>query len=148
MSSTIIEPAKARVLELNLAGTGMMSMSDGRPFAWRPADLSPPDWTIGLGVREIEEAVELGPAALRPAMRLVKEKLESGTGFAIIDRLPVSRMSEKEAIHLYAWLGSMLGRQVPTKFDGTLFYRVTDEGRPFGPGVRGSATSSDSSIWT
>ena len=38
-------------------------------------------------------------------------------------------------------LGQLLGRTVAQKWDGTMIYDVTDSGRDFGYGVRGSTTN-------
>lgn len=151
--SRIIEIGSARVLDLNLAGTPVMPAKHTRPFAWSPADLVPSDWTIKLHRVDFEQPfTDEGNAGTWPAlgqvMRKVDASLRGGAGFAIVDRLPVDRLSESEAIDIYAKMGARLGRQVPTKFDGTLFYKVTDEGRSFGPGVRGSSTSAELSFHT
>ncbi|MFL2687177.1 MAG: TauD/TfdA family dioxygenase [Alphaproteobacteria bacterium] len=76
-------------------------------------------------------------------MGRIKETLDNGIGFAILDALPVDRFAENESKALYWILLSMLGNTVAQKWDGLLLYDVTDTGEKSGPGkgVRGSKTN-------
>ena len=81
--------------------------------------------------------------ACRQMMGGIKETLDNGIGFAILDALPVDRFEENESKALYWILLSMLGNTVAQKWDGLLLYDVTDTGEKSGPGkgVRGSKTN-------
>ncbi len=110
-------------------------------------------------VAELEEVVSaarrdplptllLSPAdfalpACREVMRAVGEKLRRGVGLAVIDRVPVERFSADENRAVYWLLGSLLGRPVAQKWDGTMIYDVRDTGRELTYGVRRSVTNLD-----
>jgi alpha-ketoglutarate-dependent taurine dioxygenase len=81
--------------------------------------------------------------ACRALMGRVKETLDTGVGFALIDRLPVEDLGRERAIALYWLLGNMTGRAVAQKWDGTMFYEVRDTGRvPMpGNGIRSSVSN-------
>lgn len=81
--------------------------------------------------------------ACRAVMAAVRETVDNGTGFAIVDRLPVERLGKEIATKVYWLLMAMLGRQVAQKWDGTLVYDVTDTGlkSAAGNGVRSSKTN-------
>ncbi len=88
------------------------------------------------------------PACQR-LMHDVRETLESGWGFCIIDRLPLDKMTENEAKTVYWLLSKMLGRPVAQKWsDGRMLYSVTDLGKPSGDGVRPDVTNEDQSFHT
>ena len=81
--------------------------------------------------------------ACTAAMRRVRAQVYDGIGFAIIDRLPVERVSTETAVALYWLLMSLVGRPVAQKWDGTLLYDVLDTGSKAGAGtgVRSSRTN-------
>lgn len=72
--------------------------------------------------------------------------LESGRGFAIIDRVPLDRYTADEATLIYWAIGQLLG--VPTGQDriGTLLYDVRDTGQSVTQGARFSVTNAESSF--
>ncbi len=132
------------------------------PSAWRRRDLNAEDYRVALSpacLDEIARAVdELRayplPAIVRqpgdfdlPTCRAAMEEarhiLDAGIGFAIVDRLPLDRMSADEAIAVYWLLASMIARPVAQKLDGTLIYDVLDTGRAAlpGSGVRPDQTN-------
>ena len=135
--------------------------------AWRRKDLSRGQWLISLPARCIDEldavalqvrreplpTLLLDPgqfalAACAEVMDRVREKLRTGVGLAVLDRVPVERytMPENQAL---AWLlGSLLGRLVAQKWDGTMLYDVRDTGTSFEYGVRRSVTNLDLSFHT
>lgn len=86
--------------------------------------------------------------ACRAAMAAVKAILDDGVGFAILDRLPLDRMSRAEAVAVYWLLCRMIARPVAQKWDGTLIYDVRDLGRPPGNGVRPDVTNAEQSFHT
>jgi len=135
--------------------------------AWTQKDLSPGQWLISLPPRCVDEldavarqvrreplpTVLLDPgeyslAACAEVMDRVRERLRTGVGLAVLDRVPVERytMQENQAV---AWLlGSLLGRLVAQKWDGTMLYDVRDTGTLFEYGVRRSVTNLDLSFHT
>jgi hypothetical protein len=81
--------------------------------------------------------------ACRAAMAQVRDQIENGIGFAIIDRLPVDRLKAETAKKLYWLLMSMVSRPVSQKWDGTMIYDVVDTGEEAlaGNGIRSSKTN-------
>ena len=81
--------------------------------------------------------------ACREEMARVREILDHGVRFAIVDRLPVSEMDSHEATAIYWLLSSMISRPVAQKLDGTLIYDVLDTGQQAlpGSGVRPDKTN-------
>ena len=75
-------------------------------------------------------------------MQGVKDTLDNGVGFAILDRLPLEYpMPTLEALH---WLlGKLLGRPVAQSFTGKMMYEVRDRGTAIGIGTRGSHTNAE-----
>lgn len=50
------------------------------------------------------------------------EILDDGVGFAILDRLPLDRMTRDEAVAVYWLLCRMVARPVAQKWDGVMVY--------------------------
>jgi alpha-ketoglutarate-dependent taurine dioxygenase len=136
-------------------------------LAWTRASLAPDAGRLRLSaacLAEIEAAVEtmrgnplpalaLTPrdfelSACRDAMASVKDALDAGPGFVLIDRLPLDRMSRDEAMRVYWLLGSLLARPVAQKWDGAMIYDVRDLGRPPGNGVRPDVTNAEQNFHT
>ena len=86
--------------------------------------------------------------ACRATMTRVKQMLDGGPGFVVVDRLPLDRITRDEAGRLYWLLASMLARPVAQKWDGTMVYDVRDTGRPPGNGVRPDLTNYEQSFHT
>lgn len=86
--------------------------------------------------------------ACRHLMLRVKEALLRGPGFAVIRGLDLRAFGREESTTVFWMLGQWLSQPVATKWDGTLLYDVTDTGRRFGPGVRGSTTNVELSFHT
>ena len=80
-------------------------------------------------------------SACASVMAAVEHKLRRGIGLAVIDRIPVERFSVEENRALYWLLGSLLGRPVAQKWDGTMIYDVKDTGKTLEYGVRRSVTN-------
>ncbi len=92
-------------------------------------------------------AVALDPGdfempACRALMAQVREQVDTGIGFAIIDRLPIDKLETETATKLHWLLMSMVSRPVAQKWDGTMIYDVTDTGKKAvaGSGIRSSKT--------
>src|SRR5260221_10594189 len=132
--------------------------------AWVGADLRRSDWLLALPAEclaELDAVVTtlrrnpLPAIALRPedfalpACRgftdRVRAALDDGARFAVIDRLPVERLSRDEAVTLYWLLSSLLCRPVAQKLDGTLLYDVHDTGKQAlpGSGIRPDKTNTE-----
>ncbi len=116
-------------------------------------------------INEIQTALEIIRAnplpvlALKPVdiempscaemMRNIRNELDNGIGFAIIDRLPLHIMTQEEAISIYWLLSQMTGRPVAQKWvDGRMLYSVTDLGQPSGNGIRPDVTNEEQSFHT
>ncbi len=131
---------------------------DGR--AWRREEVSPRDWLVSLSPRCVEEldgvasrvrrdplpAILLSPdqfslPACAELMGAVGDKLRTGAGLAVLDRVPVDRYTPEENRALCWLLGQLLGRPVAQKWDGTMLYDVRDTGQALEYGVRRSVTN-------
>ena len=136
-------------------------------IAWMGADLGPAAGRVPLSagaLAELEAATAVLRAnplpilALRPEdfdlancrreMAGVREMLDAGAGFAIVDRLPLDRLSRGEAVSCFWLLSAMIARPVAQKWDGTMVYDVRDLGRPPGNGVRPDVTNAEQSFHT
>ena len=123
------------------------------PSVWTRRDIRAEDYLLELSplcFDEIRRAVdEIGtfplPAILRGpddftmpacrrAMNQVRQILDHGRRFAIVDRLPVAEMNGEEATAIYWLLSSMVSRPVAQKLDGTMIYDVLDTGQQALPG--------------
>src|SRR5215813_10048044 len=130
--------------------------------AWYRDSLSASDWVVPFpdaAVAECEEVVRalrreplptllLSPTQFelthcRTVMAHVGRQLRDGVGLSVIDRLPVERFSLQENQALGWLLGSLLGRLVAQKWDGTMVYDVRDTGKALEYGVRRSVTNLD-----
>lgn len=130
--------------------------------AWRRDTVRPADWLLPLSPRcleELEAAAHalredpLPPLLLSPddfdlracaqLMRHAREMLRTGIGLVVLDRVPVERYSVEDNRALAWLLGSLLGRLVAQKWDGTMLYDVRDTGKALEYGVRRSVTNLD-----
>ena len=145
----------------------MLDHAPSAGLAWTRDTLPPDGGRLSLSAAcldEIERALQtmranplptlaLSPRdfdlpACRQAMAAARRALDGGPGFALVDRLPLDRMSRDEAVRVYWLLGSMLARPVAQKWDGTMIYDVRDLGRPPGNGVRPDVTSAEQNFHT
>jgi alpha-ketoglutarate-dependent taurine dioxygenase len=137
------------------------------PIAWTRETLAREDGVLRLTPdcrRELDNAVAairanplptlmLEPAAFelpacRDLMSRARNLLESGVGFALIDRLPLDDYTPDEAKALYWVLTQLLARPVAQSWDGKMIYDVRDLGRPPGNGVRPDITNAEQSFHT
>jgi alpha-ketoglutarate-dependent taurine dioxygenase len=135
--------------------------------AWRRDEISPRDWLVPLPPRCLEELdvvvrrVRKDPlptmllstdqfslAACAEVMGRVREKLRAEIGLAVLDRVPVERYAAEENQALAWLLGSLLGRLVAQKWNGTMLYDVRDTGQALEYGVRRSVTNLDLTFHT
>lgn len=83
-----------------------------------------------------------------PQVAPALHNLEAGRGFVIFDRLPLTTLSEREAVTIYWLLGQLLGEPIAQNVQGTLLYDVRDTGQDVASGARFSVTSYESSFHT
>ena len=127
--------------------------------AWLGRDLTPTDWRVPIPPAAKEE---LGAAIERPdGLRLqterltpdmfaldecrvlmgrVREAVDTGIGFAVLDRLQLEHWTLEQASRAFWLLGSLAGRPVQQSNDGRMIYEVRDTGRPPGGRVRRDST--------
>ena len=106
------------------------------------ADL-PPDQPVTELLLSDEERQSLSEH-LAPA----RYDLELGRGFVILEGLPLARLSEREAIASYWFVGQLLGEPFAQNVQGTLLYDVRDTGQDLSAGARFSVTNYESSFHT
>ena len=134
------------------------------PSVWMRRDIHPEEYRIDLSADCLDEICRAAdeirdyplPTILhspadfampmcRREMARVREALDHGRRFAIIDRLPMAEMDATEATAIYWLLSSMVSRPVAQKLDGTMIYDVLDTGQQAlpGSGIRPDKTNSE-----
>ena len=127
---------------------------------WLAHDLTTEDWFVGIDDAAAEELTRLGkfiednPQELkqrklkdtdlplcRRLMSTMKNKLDHGVGFAVLDRLDVDAFELNTLVEIYWLLGQMIGPPVAQKWNGQMIYDVRDTGQQYSYGVRGSHTN-------
>jgi alpha-ketoglutarate-dependent taurine dioxygenase len=78
--------------------------------------------------------------ACRKLIVAVKERLDNGLGFVILDRLPIERWSKQETIDVYWLLGSLLEPPVAQEWKGTMIYDVRHDGQGYTADTRAALT--------
>ncbi|GGX62819.1 TauD/TfdA family dioxygenase [Streptomyces fructofermentans] len=130
------------------------------PAVWRGPELTPDEWTVRLGERQVGELA----AALRTArgrggtllrttaadfplptlaadLARISTTLATGTGFALVRGIPVERLTEADASGVLWGIGQHLGRPVSQNADGHMLGHVRDTGRSLAdPSTRGYQT--------
>ncbi len=76
----------------------------------------------------------------------VLDALDSGRGFAIVERVPIEQYSIEEAVSIYWLIGQCLGTPIEQNIQGALLYDVRDTGQSVIQGARFSVTSAESSF--
>ena len=79
---------------------------------------------------------------LQPAL----DALNSGRGFAIVERVPIEQYVVEEALSIYWLIGQFLGNPMEQNIQGTLLYDVRDTGQNVAQGARFSVTNAESSF--
>jgi hypothetical protein len=138
------------------------------PRAWRAATIDDreawcvpiPESCSALLERKLTElrrhpspvtAIEVAPDDRRQgakALQSVRDVLEAGRGFVIIDGVPMDRVTREEAQAMYWVVGQLLGTPMHQNVQGTLLYDVRDTGQDVAYGARFSVTSAESSFHT
>lgn len=134
------------------------------PMAWRAEDIAKTKWKYALDAAchaEIDDLVarlrrnalptilltpdDVDMPRCRETMRAVRDGLIDGSGIALVDRLPMERLTKEEAKTVYWVLSSMISRPVAQKVDGTMIYDIQDTGAKAaaGSGVRPDKTNID-----
>lgn len=146
----------------------MLKVVHSDPRAWRSDTIDACDrWRFRLPdecLRKLDAAVGQLCGQPRPLTTLtlddfagladdqslaaVKQALEHGRGFVIIDGLPVDSDSPEDMQAIYWLVGCMLGRPMEQNVEGTLLYDVRDTGKQLSEGARFSVTSYESSFHT
>src|SRR5262245_12322829 len=109
---------------------------------------------VQAGLRQIPRpvtAVRLADglqAACVEALCPVREALEKGRGFAIVEGPPGEHLTAHDAQLLYWVVGLGLGRPFAQNVQGTLLYDVRDTGQDLAKGARFSVTNYESSFHT
>src|SRR5947207_11957944 len=132
------------------------------PSAWGRRDLREADYGIDLSPACLDEIRRVADETHRyplptilcqpdefdmphcaAAMARVRDILDRGVRFALIDRLPLDEIGEEAARAAYWLLASMVARPVAQKLDGTMIYDVHDTRRAAlpGSGVRPDQTN-------
>jgi alpha-ketoglutarate-dependent taurine dioxygenase len=81
-------------------------------------------------------------------MGRVRDKLSSGIGLAVVDRVPVERYEPEENRVLCWLLSQLLERPVAQAWNGAVLYDVRDTGKTLEYGVRRSVTNLDLTFHT
>ncbi len=81
--------------------------------------------------------------ACRAVIAEVKQRLDTGLGFVLLEDFPLDGLTEAEVHAAYWVLGQLLALPVAAKWDGTVLYDIQDRGRAYGIGVRASLTRSE-----
>jgi alpha-ketoglutarate-dependent taurine dioxygenase len=134
--------------------------------AWRADNLDPPhSWRYPLSnrlldalIRAVTElrqkpdhvtelpALALADGSLADDLVPVRDALDNGRGFAIVEGIPTERYSALEQQTFYWLIGRLLGRPVAQNVQGTLLYDVRDTGQDVRSGVRFSVTNAESTF--
>jgi hypothetical protein len=136
------------------------------PGAWTRDTLKKEDWLLKIppecitelarALREVQDdslpvheidTVKLHLPACVEFMMDVRRVLETGTLFAVVDRLPFEEWSKAEMTRAYWMLASLLSRPVQQTFAGTMLFDVRDLGLAKqmlpGSGIRSTVTNLD-----
>lgn len=137
----------------------MLNWEISPPRAWYGPDLSDDDFKITLRkecMAELEAIVaeqrkapvptlvllpeQFSMDACRLLMQGVKQRLDAGLGFVILDRLPVDRWTRQEVTDIYWLLGSLLEPPVAQEWSGTMIYDVRYDGQGYTADTRTALT--------
>ena len=80
------------------------------------------------------------------SLQPVLDALNSGRGFAIVQRGIIEQDSMEEAMSMYWLIGQYLGNPMEQNIEGTLLYDVRDTGQNVTQGARFSVTNAESSF--
>lgn len=128
-------------------------------FAWTNGGVNPHSCIIHVSDEVLSEFLHMAqiieenplPTVLRTIdqfeipntlklMTEVRERLDNPPGVAVIDRLPLDKITVEQATDIFWTIGQKIGRNVAQKWDGTMVYHVRDTGAEYRYGIRGSYT--------
>jgi len=141
--------------------SSILSKSIESPLAWTSTDIKKEDYFFELSrqacveIQRLLKSLQNNPLpsvddlhshdllVCRELMASIKNVLDKGLGFAILDRLPLDSISIEEAEKALFILSSLIGRPVPQNRKGLMFWDVQDLGlKPLaGSGVRPSQSN-------
>jgi alpha-ketoglutarate-dependent taurine dioxygenase len=140
--------------------TSEIRETSGRHRSWLASEIKPDDWVVEvttevLGeIDRLAEFLQQNPLpmlqrrldefelpACRQMMLAMKNILDDGVGFAVLDRLPMDDYPIETLLDVYWLLGQCIGRPVAQKWNGEMIYDVSDTGADYAYGTRGSRTS-------
>ncbi len=140
--------------------TSAIRDTSGEPMGWLASEIKPDDWVVEVTAEVISEIDRLAEflqqnplpmlqrrldefelPACRQMMLAMKNILDDGVGFAVLDRLPIDDYPIETLLDVYWLLGQFIGRPVAQKWNGEMIYDVSDTGAEFAYGTRGSRTS-------
>jgi len=132
------------------------------PSAWITADLSDENWRVPVSnacLAELDGVVaalranplstilldpsDFALASCRALAHDVRDILDNGVGFAVLDRLDLSRFDEDESKALYWLISNMVSRVVAGAWDGRMLHDVVDTQKKLGLRVRGDLTNQE-----
>ena len=147
-------------LDLSREVTPFPGTPIGEDRAWVAADVSDGDWLIPLSDAALGEIRLMADQMARQPLPVIlrsrdefelnalsavaaeaKTILDEGRGFVVLDRLPMDEYPEEVMLGCFWVIGQYFGLPVAQKWDGTVLYDVTDTGKAWQYGVRGSATN-------
>ena len=140
--------------------TSAIRDTSGEPMGWLASEIKPDDWVVEVTAEVISEIDRLAEflqqnplpmlqrrldefelPACRQMMLAMKNILDDGVGFAVLDRLPIDDYPIETLLDVYWLLGQFIGRPVAQKWNGEMIYDVSDTGADYAYGTRGSRTS-------
>lgn len=130
--------------------------------AWTAATLTPADWLVEVPSavhQEVETAIERANRsgvdapplldshapleASRKLMQGIRQLLDAGPGFAVLNGFSPDRYAKAELKAIYWLLSRLIARPVPQSPDGTLLHDVVDTGMKLSERVRGDLTNQE-----
>ena len=130
------------------------------PMRWLARDIRDGDWIVEMTPAALDEIGALADflqqnplpvlqcrlqefdlPACRALMARMKQILDHGVGFAVLERLPMDDIPVEILVQVYWLLGQCIGRPVAQKWNGQMIYEVADTGAAYSYGTRGSYTS-------
>jgi len=140
--------------------TSAINTASGEHMRWLASEIKPADWIVKVTAEvlgEIDRLVEFlqqNPLpmlqrrldefelpACRQMMLAMKNILDDGVGFAVLDRMPMDDYPIETLLDIYWLLGQFVGHPVAQKWNGQMMYDVSDTGAEYAYGTRGSRTS-------
>jgi len=139
----------------------MKNKTPTNPRAWTSQTIDPPsEWYYALSdLSALDRGARAGAvddlcvsdairSACAPCLTPVLDALQTGRGFAIVERLPLENYTLDEARGLYWLIGQCLGVPFEQNIEGAMLYDVRDTGRDVKTGARFSVTNAESSFHT